>query len=122
MLKGTNVNICTVVGFPLGAIPKECKAFETRHAVKAGADEIDMVINIGFLKSKMYKEVLEDIKAVVQAAGNKCVKVIIECCLLTEEEKIIACQLCVNAGACYVKTSTGFSKGGATLEDVFLMK
>lgn len=122
MLAGTNVKICTVVGFPLGAIPAECKAFETRHAVKNGADEIDMVINIGFLKDKKYTEVLHDIYSVVKAAGSKCVKVIIECCLLTEQEKIKACELCVAAGANYVKTSTGFSKGGATLEDVFLMK
>jgi deoxyribose-phosphate aldolase len=121
-LQGHDVNICTVVGFPLGAVPKEVKAFETAHAVAAGADEIDMVINIGFLKSKFYKEVLEDVQAVVKAAAGKTVKVIIECCLLTDAEKEKACKICVLAGAQYVKTSTGFSKGGATLEDVFLMK
>ena len=122
ILFGTNVKICTVIGFPLGAIPSEVKAFETRHAVNAGADEIDMVLNIGFLKTKKYYEVYEDVKAVVQAAGTKCVKVIIECCLLTNDEKVKACELCKKAGAKFVKTSTGFSKGGATLEDVYLMK
>ena len=122
MLLGTNTKICTVVGFPLGAVPKEVKAYETKHAVQNGAHEIDMVINIGFLKSKLYKEVLEDIQAVVKAAGKACVKVIIECCLLTDDEKVKACELCVLAGAKYVKTSTGFSTGGATLEDVHLMK
>ena len=94
-LHGTNVKICTVIGFPLGASPTEVKAFECSHAVKAGADEIDMVLNIGFLKTGKYNEVREDIKAVVNAAEGRCVKVIIECCLLTDAEKVKACVLCV---------------------------
>ncbi|GMQ59325.1 deoxyribose-phosphate aldolase [Vallitalea sediminicola] len=122
-LKETDVMTCTVIGFPLGATPKEVKAFETADAIKNGADEVDMVINIGCLKSKKYEEVEEDIKAVVNAAEGKAyVKVIIETCLLTDEEKVKACELSVKAGADFVKTSTGFSTGGATLEDVKLMK
>ncbi len=121
-LEGSDVMVCTVVGFPLGAVTKEVKAFETGLAVKAGADEIDMVINIGALKDKDNTVVFEDIKAVVQAAGGKTVKVIIETCLLTDEEKVRACELSLKAGAHFVKTSTGFSTGGATVEDVALMK
>lgn len=122
-LKETDVMTCTVIGFPLGATPKEVKAFETDNAIENGADEVDMVINIGYLKSKKYKEVEEDIEAVVNAAKGKAhVKVIIETCLLTDDEKIKACELSVKAGADFVKTSTGFSTGGATLEDVRLMK
>ncbi|QUH31957.1 deoxyribose-phosphate aldolase [Vallitalea guaymasensis] len=122
-LKETDVMTCTVIGFPLGATPKEVKAFETVNAIENGADEVDMVINIGYLKSKKYKEVEEDIEAVVNAAKGKAhVKVIIETCLLTDDEKIKACELSVKAGADFVKTSTGFSTGGATLEDVRLMK
>ncbi|WP_273322235.1 deoxyribose-phosphate aldolase [Vallitalea guaymasensis] len=122
-LKETNVMTCTVIGFPLGATPKEVKAFETVNAIENGADEVDMVINIGYLKSKKYKEVEEDIEAVVNAAKGKAhVKVIIETCLLTDDEKVKACELSVKAGADFVKTSTGFSTGGATLEDVRLMK
>ncbi|GMQ63704.1 deoxyribose-phosphate aldolase [Vallitalea maricola] len=122
-LKETDVMTCTVIGFPLGATPKEVKAFETVNAIENGADEVDMVINIGYLKSKKYKEVEEDIEAVVNAAKGKAhVKVIIETCLLTDDEKVKACELSVKAGADFVKTSTGFSTGGATLEDVRLMK
>lgn len=121
-LENTDVKVCTVVGFPLGAVSKEVKAFETAKAVEDGAQEIDMVINIGALKDGDYDIVLEDIKAVVAAAKDVIVKVIIETCLLTEEEKIKACELAVSAGAHFVKTSTGFSTGGATVSDVALMK
>lgn len=123
LLKDSNVKIATVVGFPLGASTKETKAFETVDAVNKGAHEIDMVINIAALKDKDYKLVKEDIQAVVDAAKDKAiVKVIIETCLLTDEEKIKACELALEAGAHFVKTSTGFSTGGASLEDVRLMK
>jgi deoxyribose-phosphate aldolase len=122
-LKNSQVKTCVVVGFPLGANTKEVKAFETKAAIGHGAQEIDMVINIGALKDKKYEIVEEDIKAVVDAAeGKAIVKVIIECCLLTDEEKKKACELSVKAGADFVKTSTGFSTGGATAEDVALMK
>jgi deoxyribose-phosphate aldolase len=121
-LAGSDVKVCTVVGFPLGAVSKEVKAFETVQAVKDGADEIDMVINVGALRDKDYECVLNDIKAVVEAANGKLVKVIIETCLLTDEEKVKACELSVEAKADFVKTSTGFSTGGATVEDVALMR
>ena len=122
-LKGTDVKTCTVIGFPLGANTKEVKAFETKQAIEDGAQEVDMVINIGALKDKRYDVVKEDIKAVVDAANDKAlVKVIIETCLLTQEEKIKACELSKEAGADFVKTSTGFSTGGAVKEDVLLMK
>lgn len=121
-LKGSGVLTCSVVGFPLGAMPSEAKSYETALAIKNGADEIDMVINIGELKDKKYDYVLEDIKSVVEAAKGKTVKVIIETCLLKDEEKIKACELSVEAGAHYVKTSTGFSTGGATEEDIKLMR
>lgn len=121
-LQGSDVKVCTVVGFPLGASTKEVKAFETGQAVAAGAQEIDMVINVGALKDHADDVVLEDIKAVVTAAAGNTVKVIIETCLLTEEEKVRACELSVKAGAHFVKTSTGFSTGGATVEDVALMR
>lgn len=123
ILEGSKVKVATVVGFPLGANTKEVKAFETIDAINNGAVEIDMVINIGALKDKDYKIVKEDIEAVVNAASDKAiVKVIIETSLLTEEEKIKACELSMEAGAHFVKTSTGFSTGGATIEDVKLMK
>ncbi len=124
LLKGSNVDVCTVVGFPLGATPATVKAYETQQAIRDGASEIDMVINIGALKSRDYRAVLEDIGAVVRAAhaGNALVKVIIEAALLTDEEKVIASQLAKAAGADYVKTSTGFGPGGATVEDVALMR
>ncbi|HFI0562934.1 TPA: deoxyribose-phosphate aldolase [Streptococcus suis] len=121
-LKDSDVKVCTVIGFPLGANTPAVKAFETKDAIENGADEIDMVINIGALKSKNDELVLEDIKAVVEASGDKLVKVIIETCLLSEEEKVKACQLSKEAGADFVKTSTGFSTGGATVEDVALMR
>ncbi|HFI0354540.1 TPA: deoxyribose-phosphate aldolase [Streptococcus suis] len=121
-LKDSDVKVCTVIGFPLGANTPAVKAFETKDAIENGADEIDMVINIGALKSKNDELVLEDIQAVVAASGDKLVKVIIETCLLTDEEKVKACQLSKEAGADFVKTSTGFSTGGATVEDVALMR
>ncbi len=121
-LASSDVKVCTVVGFPLGACTKEAKAFETKQAVENGADEIDMVINVGALKDGHYDVVLEDIKAVVEASGKALVKVIIETCLLTDEEKVKACELSVEAGADFVKTSTGFAGGGATVPDVALMK
>ena len=122
-LAGTNVKVCTVIGFPLGASTSAVKAFETKDAIANGATEVDMVINIGALKDKQDDLVLSDIKAVVEAAGEKAlVKVIIETCLLTDEEKVRACELAVQAGADFVKTSTGFSTGGATPEDVALMR
>ncbi len=121
-LKSTNVKVCSVVGFPLGAMDTESKAFETSIAVKNGADEIDMVINIGALKDGKNEYVKNDIAAVVKAATGKTVKVIIETSLLSEEEKIQACKLSKEAKAHFVKTSTGFNGGGATVEDVALMK
>lgn len=122
-LKDSDVKIATVIGFPLGANIKEVKAFETTKAIEDGADEVDMVINIGALKNKDYDIVRDDISAVVEAAKDKAiVKVIIETCLLTDEEKIKACELSSEAGADFVKTSTGFSTGGATVEDIKLMK
>ncbi|NMM65167.1 deoxyribose-phosphate aldolase [Clostridium sp. P21] len=122
-LKGTEVDVCTVIGFPLGANTSETKAFEAKNAIENGATEVDMVINIGELKDKNYAYVEKDIKAVVDSAkGKALVKVIIETCLLTEEEKVRACELSKKAGADFVKTSTGFSKGGATAEDVALMR
>lgn len=121
-LKDSSVSVCCVVGFPLGAMLTSAKAFEASEAVKAGADEVDMVINIGALKDKNYDLVREDIRAVVDACQGKLVKVILENCLLTKEEIVKACQLSMEAGAQYVKTSTGFSTGGAVAEDVALMK
>lgn len=121
-LKGTDVKTCCVVGFPLGAMMTSAKAFEATEAVKAGASEIDMVINIGAVKDKDWDFVRDDIKAVVDSSKPAIVKVIIETCLLTEEEKRKACQLSEEAGAAFVKTSTGFSTGGATIEDIKLMK
>ena len=123
LLKGTDVKVCTVIGFPLGANTPETKAFETTDAIAKGATEVDMVINIGALKDKDDALVERDVRAVVEAAkGKALVKVIIETCLLTEEEKIRACELSVKAGADFVKTSTGFSTGGATVEDIALMR
>lgn len=121
-LAGTDVKVCTVVGFPLGATTSGTKAYETKEAIANGADEIDMVMNIGAMKSQDYQLVEDDIRAVVEAADGKCVKVIIETCLLTDEEKVKACELSMNAKAAFVKTSTGFSTNGATVEDVKLMK
>lgn len=121
-LDGTDVKVCTVIGFPLGANTSAVKAFETKDAIANGADEIDMVINVGALKAGDDALVEEDIRAVVEASGDKLVKVIIETCLLTDEEKVRACQLSQKAGADFVKTSTGFSTGGATVPDVALMR
>lgn len=123
MLNGTGVDVCTVIGFPLGANTPETKAFETRNAIENGATEVDMVINIGALKSGNTELVEKDIRAVVEAAKGKALtKVIIETSLLTEDEKVTACELSVKAGADFVKTSTGFSTGGATVEDIRLMR
>lgn len=122
-LKDSQVKVCTVIGFPLGANAAETKAFEAAQAIANGADEVDMVINIGALKGAQYEAVLNDIQGVVAAAkGKALVKVIIETALLTDEEKVKACELAVEAGADFVKTSTGFSTGGATAADVKLMK
>lgn len=122
-LEGTDVKTCVVVGFPLGATTKEVKAFETKQAIENGAKEVDMVINIGLAKDKKYNELKEDIKAVVESAkGKALVKVILETCLLSKEEIVKVCELSKEAGADFVKTSTGFSTGGATVEDVKLMR
>jgi deoxyribose-phosphate aldolase len=121
-LKGSNVLVCTVVGFPLGAMSTPAKGFETKQAIHDGAQEIDMVINISRLKAKDYDYVLNDITEVVKNASGKTVKVIIETSLLTQEEKIKACELTLQAKANFVKTSTGFSTGGATVEDIALMR
>ena len=123
LLKETDVKVCTVVGFPLGAMSTDGKVGETLTAVYDGAEEIDMVIHVGMIKSGNWQYVKDDIAAVVEAAaGRAIVKVILETCLLTDEEKIKACQICKEAGADFVKTSTGFSKGGATAADVALMR
>jgi deoxyribose-phosphate aldolase len=122
-LQGAAVAVCTVVGFPLGAMQMQAKAFEAENAVAEGATEIDMVLNVGALKSGDRQTVEADIRAVRQAAASPIVlKVIIETCLLTDAEKVQACKIAKNAGADFVKTSTGFSSGGATLEDVALMR
>ena len=122
LLKGSDVLVCTVIGFPLGQNTTEVKVAETKDAIKNGADEIDMVINIGALKSKDEDYVLNEIKEIRNACKGKTLKVIIETCLLTDEEKITACKLSKEAGADFVKTSTGFSTHGATIEDVKLMR
>jgi deoxyribose-phosphate aldolase len=124
VLKGTEVRICTVVGFPLGSNTTEVKKFETEQAIENGANEIDMVINVGRLKAGDYAYIENDVSQVVATARSKSalVKVIIETALLTDEEKVKACLICKKAGADFVKTSTGFSKGGATVGDVALMK
>lgn len=122
-IEGSSVKTCVVVGFPLGATTKEVKAFETKQAIQNGAEEIDMVINVGALKDKKYDYVKEDIKSVVEAAkGEALVKVILETCLLTDEEKVEGCKISKEAGADFVKTSTGFSTGGATVHDIKLMR
>lgn len=122
LLHGSDVKICSVVGFPLGAMSTRAKALEAKIAVMDGADEIDMVINVGALKDRDYSVVLEDIKAVKEACGERILKVIIETCLLTDDEKVKACELAKEAGADFVKTSTGFSSAGANVEDVRLMR
>lgn len=122
LLKDSEVKTCCVVGFPLGAMLTSAKAFEASESVKAGANEVDMVINVGAVKDKNWDFVRDDIKAVVEASKPAIVKVIIETCLLTDEEKVKACELSEEAGAAFVKTSTGFSTGGATVEDIKLMR
>ncbi|MDC2825943.1 deoxyribose-phosphate aldolase [Rodentibacter pneumotropicus] len=121
-LAGSDVKICTVVGFPLGANLTSVKAFETQEAIKAGANEIDMVINVGWIKSNKWQAVKDDIQAVLNACNGVPLKVILETCLLTKDEIIKACEICKKIGVAFVKTSTGFSKGGALVEDVALMK
>lgn len=122
-LKNTDIKVCTVIGFPLGANTTEVKVFETKDAIEKGAQEIDMVINIAMLKDKEYDYVENEIHQIVEAAKDKAiVKVIIETCLLTDEEKIKACELSQKAGADFVKTSTGFSTGGATVHDIAIMR
>lgn len=121
-LADSDVKVCTVIGFPLGANTKTVKAFEAKEAVENGADEVDMVLNIGALKSGEYDLVLEDMKAVREAAKDAVVKVILETCLITDEEKMKACALAKEAGMDFVKTSTGFSTAGATTDDVKLMR
>ena len=122
MLKGTDVKTCVVVGFPLGSMTTDAKVAETKDAIEKGADEVDMVIQVGKLKDGDDAYVTEEIRQLKQACGDKVLKVIIEACLLTDEEKKRACVDALNAGADFVKTSTGFSTGGATVEDVRLMK
>ncbi len=122
-LKGSDVKVCTVVGFPLGMSDTRVKAFETKAAIEDGAEEVDMVINVGALKDGKYDYVRNDIKTLKDVCGKEVLlKVIIETCLLTDEEKVKACELAKEAGADYVKTSTGFSTGGAKAEDVALMR
>ena len=122
-LKNTDVKVCTVIGFPLGANTTEVKVFETKDAIEKGAQEIDMVINVAMLKDKDYNYIENEIKQIVEASKDKAiVKVILETCLLTDEEIITASKLAKNAGADFVKTSTGFSTGGATVHDVALMR
>lgn len=122
LLKGSSVKVCTVIGFPLGAMTTASKVFEAKNAVEVGADEVDMVINIGKLKDGEKDYVRNEITEIKKACGNHILKVIIETCLLTDEEKVLACQLAKDAGADFVKTSTGFSTHGATKEDVALMR
>ena len=119
---GDRVKICTVIGFPNGYNTTAAKVFETEDAVKNGADEIDMVINLGMVKDKCWDMLLDEIVRIKAACGGKLLKVIIECCLLTDEEKIKLCEIVSASGAEYIKTSTGFSKGGATFDDVALMR
>lgn len=121
-LRHTNILTCTVIGFPHGSHTKETKIAETKQAILDGADEIDMVLNLTYVKSKNKLKTIEDIQSVVEAASGKCVKVILETCYLSENEIIFACQCAIEAGAHFVKTSTGFGTGGATVEHVTLMK
>lgn len=116
------MNICTVIGFPNGYNTTACKVMETEDAIKNGADEVDMVINLGWVKDSRYDEILDEIRQLKAAAGDKILKVIIETCLLTEDEKVKMCEVVSKSGADFIKTSTGFSKGGATAADVKLMR
>lgn len=122
LLAGSNTKVCSVIGFPLGASTTNIKVLEAKEAIANGASEIDMVINVSKLKDKDYEYVYNEIKQIKEAIGNNVLKVIIEACLLTNEEKTIACQIIMKAGANFVKTSTGMSTGGATIEDVKLFK
>lgn len=122
LLAGSNTKVCSVIGFPLGANTTNIKVLEAKEAIENGASEIDMVINVSKLKDKDYEYVYNEIKKIKEAIGNNVLKVIIEACLLTNEEKTIACQIIMKAGANFVKTSTGMSTGGATIEDVKLFK
>lgn len=122
LLAGSNTKVCSVIGFPLGANTTNIKVLEAKEAIENGASEIDMVINVSKLKDKDYEYVYNEIKQIKEAIGNNVLKVIIEACLLTNEEKTIACQIIMKAGANFVKTSTGMSSGGATVEDVKLFK
>ena len=119
---GDKIKVCTVIGFPNGYNTTNVKVYETLSAIEEGADEIDMVINLGWLKDKKYVDIEKEIKAIKNICGEKVLKVIIETCLLTDEEKTIMCEIVKNAGADYIKTSTGFSTGGATFEDIQLFK
>ncbi len=121
-LEGSGVKVCTVVGFPLGAMSTKAKIFETEQAIKDGAEEVDMVINIGELKSRNFKKVEEEIAAIKKAVGNRVLKVILETCYLTPQEIVLASELAVKAKADYVKTSTGFGNDGARMENIKLMK
>ncbi len=121
-LEASDVKVCTVIGFPLGANIKEVKVFEAKNAIENGADELDMVINVSDLKDKNYDTILEEIKAIKDVTGDRILKVILETCLLSDEEIVEACKIALKAGADFVKTSTGFSTGGARAEDVALMK
>lgn len=117
-----DLTVCTVIGFPSGAHTTACKVMETKDAIANGADEVDMVINVGFVKDGRFDAVLDEIRQVKAAAGSRILKVIIETCLLTEDEKIRLCDIVSRSGADFIKTSTGFSKGGATPEDIRLMR
>ncbi|WP_386691685.1 MULTISPECIES: deoxyribose-phosphate aldolase [unclassified Lonepinella] len=121
-LAGSDVKICTVVGFPLGANLSAVKAFEAQKAIEAGAEEIDMVINVGWIKSGKWEDVQADIQAVLNACNGKILKVILETCLLSKDEIVKACEICRDLDVGFVKTSTGFNKGGATVEDIALMR
>ncbi|WP_439234238.1 deoxyribose-phosphate aldolase [Lonepinella koalarum] len=121
-LAGSDVKICTVVGFPLGANLSAVKAFEAEQAIRAGAEEIDMVINVGWIKSGKWADVRADIKAVLDTCQGKTLKVILETCLLSKDEIVRACEICRDLNVGFVKTSTGFNKGGATVEDIALMR
>ncbi|TDQ57588.1 deoxyribose-phosphate aldolase [Mesocricetibacter intestinalis] len=121
-LQGSDVKICTVIGFPLGANMTAVKVFETEQAIAAGAGEVDMVINVGWIKSGRWEAVKADIQAVLNAAAGATLKVILETCLLTKEEIVKACEICRELKVGFVKTSTGFNKGGATVEDIALMR
>lgn len=122
ILKNTDVKVCSVVGFPLGAMSPLAKIYETSQALKDGADEIDMVMNVGYFKTGQIAKVLDEITEIKRETDKKILKVILETCFLSDEQKKLACQVCVDAGADFVKTSTGFGSGGATPQDVILMR